>query len=85
MADEESTRRAEDIGKQEGKKLETRTWVAILLGVLVLLFALANLDEVEVSFFWIWDVTMPLIFLFAIVGAIGVGVGWLLRSRGRDD
>jgi uncharacterized integral membrane protein len=83
MANEE-IRRAENVGKKEGRRLETRHWVAITLAVLILIFALLNLDEVPIDFA-VKTVRIPLIFVIAIVGAIGVGVGWLLRSRGRDD
>jgi len=85
MADEQDSgevHRASDIGKGEGRKLSPRAIVAIVLGVLVLIFALLNLEDASIDF-GVSSVTMPLVFVIAVVGAIGFGTG-ILFSRHRD-
>lgn len=75
-------RRASEIGKGEGNKLSPRAIVAIALGVLVLIFALLNLEETSIDFGFS-SVRMPLVFVIAVVGAIGFGSG-VLFSRHRE-
>jgi uncharacterized integral membrane protein len=84
MADEDpgEIRRASEIGKQEGGKLSPRAIAAIVLGVLVLIFALLNLEDASIDFGFS-SVTMPLVFVIAVVGGIGFGAG-MLFSRHRD-
>jgi uncharacterized integral membrane protein len=85
MADDQDqgeVRRASDIGKTEGNKLSPRAIAAIALGALVLVFALLNLEKSSIDFGFT-SVTMPLVFVIAVVGAIGFGVG-ILFSRHRD-
>jgi uncharacterized integral membrane protein len=85
MADEQDPgeiRRASEIGKGEGRKLSPRAIAAIVLGVLVLIFALLNLEDASIDFGFS-SVTLPLVFVIAVVGLIGFGVG-LLFSRHRD-
>ena len=85
MADDE-IHRAEDIGKSKDGKLEPRQIAAIALAVLIVLFAVLNLEEVGVDFA-IDKVRMPLILVIAVCGGIGFGIGWLIRGRRdkRDD
>jgi len=57
-----------------------RTWLAFGLGALTVLFAVVNLDEVEVS--WIigtWQT--PLIVVIIVSVLLGAAVGWLLARR----
>ncbi len=85
MADDQDPgeiRRASEIGKQEGRKLSPRAIAAIVLGVLVLVFALLNLEDASIDFGFS-SVTMPLVFVIAVVAAMGFGAG-LLFSRHRE-
>lgn len=85
MADDE-IHRAEDVGKSKDRKLEPRQIAAIALAALVVLFAVLNLKEVKVDFA-VDSVRMPLILVIALCGAVGLGIGWLIRGRRdkRDD
>ena len=85
MADDQDPgeiHRASEIGKEEGSKLSPRAIAAIVLGGLVLIFALLNLEKASIDF-GITSVTMPLVFVIAVVGAIGFGAG-VLFSRHRE-
>jgi len=89
VADDRSgeVRRADDIGRG-GPKLSARHIVALILVVLVVIVAVQNFEDARFDVLF-WDVTMPLFVLIVVVGAIGFGVGWLLRGRkarrDRDD
>ena len=78
MADE--FHRAEDIGKNKDGKLEPRQIAAIVLGILIVLFAVLNLDEVGVDFA-VDKVRMPLILVIVVCGGVGFGIGYLIRGR----
>jgi uncharacterized integral membrane protein len=85
MADDQDPgeiRRASEIGKEEGGKLSPRAIAAIVLGLLVLIFALLNLEDASIDFGFS-SVTMPLVFVIAVVGGVGFGVG-ILFSRHRE-
>jgi uncharacterized integral membrane protein len=58
----------------------SRTVGAFALGALAVVFAVMNLDEVDVS--WIigtWET--PLIVVIAVSVLIGAGIGWTLARR----
>ena len=59
-----------------------RTGMAFALGALTVLFAVVNLDEVEVS--WIvgtWQT--PLIVVILVSVLLGAALGWILARRRR--
>lgn len=62
------------------KREQVRLAVSFALGALAVLFAVLNLDKVEVN--WIigtWDT--PLILVIAVCLLIGAGIGWVARGR----
>lgn len=50
-----------------------------LLVALVLIFAMENVQTVEIRFL-AWSVSMPRAFMIVLVFGIGLVSGWLLRS-----
>ena len=61
---------------------QVRRIAAILAAALVVLFALLNLDEVDVN--WLvgtWQT--PLIVVIAVSAGIGFGLGWIAARRRR--
>jgi uncharacterized integral membrane protein len=69
--------RADDIGK---RRLSGRQIGAIVLGVVIVVFALANTQDATIDFVF-GDVTLPLFVVIAVIGGIGFGAGWLMRGR----
>ena len=60
-----------------------RTWLGYLLIAFAVLFAVVNLEEVEVD--WIigtWET--PLVVVILLCLALGAGVGWVAARRHRD-
>lgn len=83
--DEGGIRRADDIGKRQkgtgdGETLTPRRIGALVLLVVIVLFAVLNLQKVGVDFA-VTSVTMPLVFIIAGCGIIGFGAGYLVRGR----
>jgi uncharacterized integral membrane protein len=81
--DEGGVRRADDIGRREkssGDVLSGRRIGTIILVVVILLFAVLNLQKVSVDL-GVTSVTMPLVFVIAGCGLIGFGAGYLVRGR----
>jgi uncharacterized integral membrane protein len=66
------------------RRERARTVAAFGLGGLAALFALLNVDEVEVN--WIlWTWSTPLIIVIALSIVIGAAIGYLVaRRRGAD-
>ena len=56
--------------------------VGLVLGILVLLLAAANLDETEVNLL-VTSLALPLFIVIVAVLLIGIVVGWLLGRRRR--
>ena len=78
-------RRADSIGKGEGRKLSGRQIGAIVIGALVLLFALLNLEDARVDVL-VKSVKMPLFVVIAVCTGLGFGIGFLVaRHRARRD
>lgn len=76
MSDSLDPKAATPVDKRE----RTRRIAAIVIGVLIILLAVANLDEVRVH--WIVSTTRtPLIVVVVVSFALGVGGGYLLRGR----
>lgn len=66
--------------KTVDKKERTRRIAALVIGVLIVLLAVANLDDVKVH--WIITTTKtPLIVVIAVSFVLGLGGGYLLRGR----
>jgi uncharacterized integral membrane protein len=61
-------------------RLTGRQIGAIVLGAVILIFAIANTQEATIDFVF-GDVTMPLFVVIAVIGLIGFGAGWLVRGR----
>lgn len=64
-----------------GRRVSTRQVLALLVGALIVLFAVLNTDDVEVN--WIVaTATTPLIVVIAVSWILGIVCG-LLIARGR--
>ena len=62
------------------KEVSPRTVVGLILCILLVLFALFNLQEVRVH--WIFTTTnAPLVAVIAGCGLVGLVIGWLLARR----
>jgi uncharacterized integral membrane protein len=71
-----------DEAKPPARREQARTVVAVGLGALGALFAVLNLDDVDVN--WVFGTwSTPLIVVIAIAFLLGAGVGFLI-SRRRD-
>jgi uncharacterized integral membrane protein len=78
---------SEGSGRQP-RRFTSREVAGIVLLVLVLIFALANLEQIKVDFI-VTDVTVPLFFVIAVPTIFGFGAGMLFahsrvnrRARG---
>ncbi len=72
--------------EQEKKQVSLRSWVAGILGALVLIVALQNSQRVEVDVLMV-NLTAPLIVVILVAAGIGAVVGYvapLLRRHHRD-
>lgn len=78
MSPEGQVTRADDVGR--GRRMSGRHIGAIVLVAVVVIFAIANTQDVKIDFVF-GDVTMPLFVVIAVVGALGFGAGYLVRSR----
>jgi uncharacterized integral membrane protein len=65
---------------QQGGLREPRTIIAIVLVVILVVFALLNFQTVNVSFL-VFQVDLPLFIVLVIMGAIGFLAGWLVAGR----
>lgn len=84
-SDEGEIRRADDIGKGEGKKISGRQIGAIAIGAVVVLFALLNTEEANIDLLF-GDVSMPLFLVILVFSALGFGAGFLVaRHRANKD
>lgn len=83
MADEpypQSPRRGRRPARARSEQV--RLAVAFGLGALALLFAVLNVDDVEVN--WIVATSStPLIIVIAVCILLGAALGWVARGRGR--
>jgi len=78
-------RKADSIGKGEGRKLTGRQIGAIAIGVVVALFAVLNLEDSSVDLL-VKSVKMPLFVVIAVCAGLGFGAGFLFaRHRARQD
>jgi uncharacterized integral membrane protein len=67
-----------------GRRVSTKAILLGVLGLVLVLFAVLNTDEVSVD--WIlgsWQT--PLIVVILLVGVLGFAIGWLVGARGDDD
>jgi len=72
--------------EQEKKQVSWRSWVAGVLGALVLIVALQNSQRVEVNVLMV-NLTAPLIVVILVAAGIGGVVGYvapLVRRHHRD-
>jgi uncharacterized integral membrane protein len=60
-----------------------RTYAAIAVGIVILIFVIQNAQEVEVDFAFATTST-PLFFVIVISVALGALIGWLLPHVRRD-
>jgi uncharacterized integral membrane protein len=80
MASDPASRSDRSRAPARTKREQVRLAVSFALGALAVLFAVLNLDKVEVN--WIigtWDT--PLILVIAVCLLIGAGIGWVARGR----
>jgi uncharacterized integral membrane protein len=71
-------------GASEGWRPTGRQIVAAIGILVVLILAIANLEDATVDFVF-GDVTLPLFFVIVAAGLIGVLVGWVLARRHHRD
>lgn len=67
---------------QQGGRPDNRTILAIVLVVVLAVFALLNWDTVTVSFV-IFSIDLPLFVMLVVAGAIGFAAGTLVSGRRR--
>ena len=67
---------------QQGGRPDNRTILAIVLVVVLAVFALLNWDTVTVSFV-IFSLELPLFVMLVLDGAVGVAAGFLISGRRR--
>jgi uncharacterized integral membrane protein len=67
-------------GHDVDRKLETKTIAAIVVAVVLIAFALANSQEVEVDFL-VFQANTPLVVAIVIAMLLGFLLGNLLRRR----
>ena len=60
-----------------------RTYAAVAVGIVILIFVIQNAQEVEVDFAFATTST-PLFFVIVISVALGALIGWLLPHVRRD-
>jgi uncharacterized integral membrane protein len=79
MSDMGSVQRADDGGGRPRRKWSGRQIAAVILVVVIVIFAIANTQDATTDFVFD-DVTLPLFVVIAGVGFIGFGAGWLVRA-----
>ena len=87
MSDDE-IHRADEVGRRhrwrDGEGLSARELIALVLVVLVGLFAVLNLDDVRVDLL-VGSVTMSLIVVIVVCALVGFVAGFVVaRRRARD-
>jgi uncharacterized integral membrane protein len=55
--------------------------VGIIIGVLVIVFMVQNVETVDIQFFT-WTANLSRALMILIVFVIGIGIGWVIRSIG---
>jgi putative membrane protein len=55
--------------------------IGIIIGIIVIVFMVQNVEVVEVSFF-AWSVSIPRAIMILIVFVVGIGLGFVVRSIG---
>ena len=76
------TSESTDPAGRRGRKLSPRFWAALVLVVLAGIFVAQNRDRHPVHVLWV-TVESPTWFILAVIFAVGVLVGLLLRRRRR--
>ena len=74
------TERSHQAAQPQPTRSPVRTWLGYLLIAFAILFAVVNLEEVEVD--WIigtWET--PLVVVILLCLALGAGVGWVAARR----
>ena len=72
--------------ERRGKRPEWKTWLAIGLGVVLVIFIGLNSQDVEVDFL-VGSAEAPLIVALLIAGGLGALIGWLVPRvrRGKPE
>jgi putative membrane protein len=68
--------------KRRGRRVPFRFWVALILVALAAIFIAQNRERPQVHILWI-TVESPMWFILAVMLAVGILVGLLLRRRRR--
>jgi uncharacterized integral membrane protein len=55
--------------------------IGIIIGIIVIVFMVQNVEVVEVSFLT-WSVSIPRAIMILIVFVVGIGLGFVVRSIG---
>lgn len=55
--------------------------VGIIIGVLVIIFMVQNVETVDIQFFT-WTAHLSRALMILIVFVVGIGIGWVIRSIG---
>jgi uncharacterized integral membrane protein len=80
MSERGPVHRADDVGRGASRKMSGRQIGAIILVVVIVVFALANTQDATIDFVF-GDITLPLFVVIAVIGLIGFGAGWLVRGH----
>lgn len=67
-------------GREAGSRIRPHHVVVGLCAVVLLVFALANLDEVRVNFV-VDEVRAPLILVIVLCAVLGFVIGWFVGRR----
>ena len=75
--------RSEYTEEPEKRGLSPKAIVAILLGVLALIFILQNTRSQKINLL-AWDAKLPTWLWLLVILLVGVAIGWLLRRPKKD-
>jgi uncharacterized integral membrane protein len=75
--------RSEHTEEPEKRGLSPKAIVAIVLGVLALIFVIQNTDSHKVNVLF-WDAKLPTWLWLLVLLLVGMAIGWLVR-RAREE
>jgi uncharacterized integral membrane protein len=75
--------RPEYTEEPEKRGLSPKAIVAIVLGVLALIFVVQNTDSHRINMLF-WDARMPTWLWLLVILLVGVAIGWLLRRPKKE-
>ena len=55
--------------------------IGVIIGIIVIVFMVQNVEKVDIQFF-AWSVTVSRAIMILIVLAVGIVLGWVIKSLG---